>query len=356
VECLQEGARSIGWQQKWHAPGAAITGTKAHGIGVAAHACAHGSMTMPMTSMMKIDQDGSLDVIVPSTEIGAGQATAMMMVAAETVGVKLEDAHPSWGDTAFTPDSSSSSGSRQVISAGSATRNAGLDLKRQLLEQAIKPLPPKNEPLLNARLEDLDSGDSFIFLKSDPSKRVAIKDVVASTGGPMMGRGAHTIPPGIGMSTFAAGFAEVEVDLDTAGEVTILRYVGASDVGKAVNVLGVEQQMEGAISMSFGMALGEELKYDAPSGFPVIWNWENYAMPTVLEHPSFPDFRTIIVEPGDAVGPYGAKGVGEPPTSPPAAAIANAIYNAIGVRIREAPLTRDKVLAAIQQMRRNGRG
>lgn len=355
VECLQEGAKAIGWQQKWHPPGAAIRGNKAHGIGLAAHACAHGSMTMPMTAMLKLDQDGSLDIIQPTTDIGGGQATTMMMIGAETVGVKLEQAHPSWGDTAFTPDSSGTNGSRQTISAGNAVRVAALDLKRQLLEQATRPLPPRNEPLLPGRPEDLDTGDGFVFVKADPSKRVPIKDVVASTGGPMMGRGAHTLPRDYAMSTFAAGFAEVEVDLDT-GEVTLLRYVGASDVGRAVNVLGVEQQMDGAFSMSFGMALGEEMKFDPPNHFPVVWNWENYAMPTVLEHPPFADFKTIIVEPGDAVGPYGAKGVGEPPTSPPAPAIANAIYNAIGVRIREAPITREKVLAAIQQMRKAGRG
>lgn len=318
---------------------------------MSAHACAHGSMTMPMTAMLKIDVDGSLDVIQPATDIGAGQATTMMMIGAETVGVKLEDAHPSWNDSAFTPDSSGTNGSRQTISAGNAVRVAGLDLKWQILQQATKPLPPKNAPFLPGKPEDLDTGDGFVFVTSDPTTRVAIRDVVASTGGPMMGRGAHTIPPNYGMSTFGAGFAEVEVDLDT-GEVTFVRYVGAHDVGKAVNRLGVEQQIEGGSSMGFGMALGEEMKYDLPGNFPVTSNWENYAMPTTLDVPKWADFRPVIVEPGDAVGPYGAKGVGEPPASTPAPAIANAVYNAIGVRIHDAPLTRDKVLAAIAQMQR----
>ncbi len=347
VECLQKSADAIGWKQKWHPAGAAIKGSKAHGIGLAAHACAHGSMTMPMTALMKLDQDGSLDVIVPSTEIGAGQATTMMMIGAETVGVKLDSAHPSWGDTNFTPDSSSSSGSRQTISGGSAVRNAGLDVKRQILEQAVKPLAPKNEPLLPGTADDVDTADGFVFLKSNPSRRVSIADVVKSIGNPIMGRGSHTIPSSHAMSTFASGFAEVEVDLDT-GQVTLLRYVAANDVGRAVNVLGVEQQMHGGMSMGIGMALGEEMKFDPQHNFPVIWNWENYAMPTVLDHPRTADFQTVIVEPGDAIGPYGAKGVGEPPTSPPSPAIANAIYNAIGVRIRDLPITRDKVLAAIQ--------
>ncbi len=351
VECLQEGAKSIGWQQKWHKPGAKIVGNKAHGIGMVAHACAHGGMAFPMTAMMKIDRDGSLDVIQSTTDIGAGQSTEMMMIGAETVGVKLEDAHPSYGNSNFTADSVGSYGSLQTMTGGSAVLEAGLDLKRQILEQATKPLPPKNAPLLDAKPEECDTGDGFVFVKADPSKRVPIVQVVASTGGPMMGRGAHPYPRGYGMSTFAAGFAEVEVDLDT-GELTLLAYTAANDVGRAVNRLGVEQQQEGGSSMGMGMGLGEEIKFDPQFHFALNWNWENYAMPTVLETPKFADYKTVIVESGDAVGPYGAKGVGEPPVSPPSPAIANAIYNAIGVRIHDAPLTRDKVLRAISQMKR----
>ena len=205
--------------------------------------------------------------------------------------------------------------------------------------------------MLEAKPEDVDTADGFVFVKADPSKKVAMKDVVNGTGSPMIGRGTHVPPPGYQQGTFSAGFAEVEVDLDT-GELTLLRYILSNDVGKAVNPLGVEQQMEGGASMSIGFGLGEEIKHDPANNFPVMWNWENYAMPTTLEHPKWADFKPIIVEPGDALGPYGAKGVGEPPAAPPAPAIANALYNAIGVRIHDAPITRDKVLAAIKQMKR----
>ena len=351
VECVEQGAKSIGWQQKWHKPGAAITGTKAHGIGMAAHACAHGSMSLPMASVVRLDQDGSLDINQGLTEIGGGQSTALMMIAAETVGVKLESAQPTWADSGYVADTGGTYGSRGTISAGSAVRNASLDLKMQILQETTKPRGANNKPLLEGKPEDLDTADGFVFLKSDPSKKVALADVAGATGSPMIGRGTHVVPPGFSMSVFAAGFAEVEVDLDT-GEVTLLRYVATDDVGKVVNALGVEQQIEGGASMSFGFALAEEMKFDPPSDFPVTWNWENYAMPTALEHPKWADFRPIAVEPGDAIGPYGAKGLGEPPTAPPAPAIANAIYNAIGVRIHDAPITRDKVLAAIKQMKR----
>lgn len=351
VDCVQLAAKEIGWSQKWHKPGAKITGSKAHGIGMAAHSCGHGGMSVPMSAMVRMDRDGSLDVNSTSTEIGGGQATAMTMIAAETVGVKLSDAQPGWGDTSTNPDAGGTYGSRATISVGAPMRNAALDLKWQILQRATTPLPPSNRPMLEAKPEDLDTADGFVFVKADPSKRVAMKDVVASTGSPMIGRGTHVVPPGYQQGVFSAGFAEVEVDLDT-GEITVLRYILSNDVGQAVNRLGVEQQMEGGASMSIGFGLGEEMKFDLPNNFPVMWNWENYAMPTTLDHPKWADFKPIIVEPGDALGPYGAKGVGEPPTAPPAPAIANALYNAIGVRIHDAPLTRDKVLAAITQMKR----
>ena len=350
VECAQKGAAAIGWQQKWHNPATKITGSKAHGIGMALHACGHGSMSLPMTAVVRLDRDGSLDVNNSLTEIGGGQATAAMIIAAETVGVKLSDAQPAWNDTGFLPDAGVTAGSRGTISAGSAMRNAALDLKFQILQVATTK-GATGTAMLDAKPEDCDTGDGYAFIKADPAKRVLLKDIANGTGNPMLGRGTHTVPPNTSMSVFGAGFAEIEVDLDT-GEVTVLRYVAADDVGQAINRLGVEQQIEGAASMGFGFALYEEMKFDKPNNFPVNWNWENYAMPTSLDHPKWADFRNVIVEPIDAIGPYGAKGVGEPPTSPPGPAIANAIYNAIGVRLHDAPITRDKVLAAIAQMKK----
>ncbi|HET8569826.1 MAG TPA: xanthine dehydrogenase family protein molybdopterin-binding subunit [Candidatus Limnocylindria bacterium] len=348
VECVEQGAKAIGWQQKWHKPGAAIRGSKAHGIGMAAHACAHGAMSLPMSSVVRIDQAGAIDINQGLTEIGGGQSTTMMMIATETVGASLKDAYPTWGDTGFVSDTGGTWGSRGTISAGSAVRNAALDLKAQLLVEATKPRGSSNKPLLEGKPEDLDTADGYAFLKADPSKRVALKDIVSATGSPMMGRGTHVVPAGVAMSVFAAGFAEVEVDLDT-GEITLLRYIATDDLGKAINVLGAEQQIEGGASMGIGMALGEELKFDGPGNFPVNANWENYAMPTALDHPRWADFRPILVEPGDAIGPYGAKGLAEPPTAPPPPAIANAVYNAIGVRIHDAPITSDKILAGIKE-------
>ena len=350
VECAQKGAAAIGWQQAWHKPATKITGNKAQGMGMALHACGHGSMSLPMTSVVRLDRDGSLDVNSSLTEIGGGQSTAAMIIAAETVGVKLSDAQPAWNDTGFLPDAGITAGSRGTISAGSAVRNAALDLKAQIL-QVVTTKDTTGKAMLDGKPEDVDTGDGYAFLKADPTKRVLLKDVANGTGNPMLGRGTHVVPPNTSMSTFAAGFAEVEVDLDTGG-VTVLRYVATDDVGQAINRLGVEQQIEGAASMGFGFALSEEMKFDKPNNFPVNWNWENYAMPTTLDHPKWADFTNAIIEPIDAIGPYGAKGVGEPPTSPPGPAIANAIYNAIGVRIHDAPITRDKVLAAIAQMKR----
>ena len=350
AECVDKAAKDIGWSTKWHKPGAKINGRKAHGIGVAAHSCSHGAMSVPMSAMVRLERDGSLDLNQTSSDIGGGQSTVMTMIAAETLGVKFSDAQPAWGDVAFNPDSGSSGGSKQTIGTGAAVRNACLDLKWQLLQQATKPLGTANKPMLDAKPEDCDTADGYVFITADSAKKVAIKDVVTSTGGPMIGRGTHVVPPGYMQGVFSAGIAEVEVDLDT-GDLTLLRYVASNDVGKAVNVLGVEQQMEGGAVICLGMGIGEEIKHDGPAGMPVNWSYENYAMPTVLETPHWADFRPIIVEPIDALGPFGAKGVGEPPTAPPAPAVANAVYNAIGVRIHDAPITRDKILAAIAKMK-----
>ena len=345
-DCATKVATAIGWSSKWHKPAGKINGRKAHGIGIALHACGHGSMSLPMTCVVRLDRDGSLDVNNGLTEIGGGQSTAAMIIAAETVGVKLTDASASWNDTGFTPDAGVTAGSRGTISSGSAVRNAALDLKAQLLQIATSGA----KPMLNAKPEDCDTGDGYAFVKADPSQKVKLADVANSTGNPVIGRGTHVVPPNTSMSVFSAGATEVEVDLDT-GEVTILSYVGANDVGQAINRLGVEQQMDGGIVMGLGMGLWEEMKYEGQHNFPVNWNWENYPIPTTLDTPKWANFQTIIVEPIDAIGPYGAKGVGEPPISPPPPALANAIYNAIGVRIYDAPVSRDKVLAAIKKMK-----
>lgn len=350
VDCVDKGAATIGWKQKWHKPAAKISGTKAHGIGMAAHGCGHGAMSAPMSQVIRVDRDGSLDLSNGLTEIGGGQSTAMMMIAAETVGVRFEDAFPAWGDSGFVPDTGGTYGSRGTPSAGSATLNAGLDLKYQLLQEAAKPRGSPSKPLLDGKPEDMDTGDGFVFLKADPSKRVAIKDVANATGSPMIGRGTHAVPPGYSQSVYAAGFAEVEVDLDTGG-VTLLRYVAVDDLGKVINLLGCEQQIEGGVSMSIGLGLGEEMIFDPPTNVPVNATWENYPMPTVLEHPKWADFLPFVVESISKIGPYGAKGLGEPPTSPPAPAIANAIYNAIGLRIHDAPASRAKILAGIKALK-----
>jgi xanthine dehydrogenase molybdenum-binding subunit len=314
---------------------------------MAAHSCSHGAMSLAMSAIVRMDQSGAMDVNNGLTEIGGGQSTAMTMIAAETLGAKFEESSAGWGDTSTITDTGGTWGSRGTISAGSPTRMAALHLKEQIIAVATS----GTKPLLAAKPEECDTGDGYVFIKADPSKKVAMKDVVNSTGSPMIGRGTYVVPPGYMQGVFSAGFAEIEVDLDT-GEITLLRYVLSNDVGRAINPLGVEQQMEGGATLSIGFGVGEETRFDPQANFAVNWSYENYSVPTVLEAPHWADFTPIIVEPGDAIGPYGAKGVGEPPAAPPAPAIANALYNAIGVRIHDAPITRDKVLAAIKQMKR----
>ena len=169
---------------------------------------------------------------------------------------------------------------------------------------------------------------------------------MGSTPNVIIGR-ATVIPPSrIAQTGFGATFTELEVDLDTGG-VTVLSYVGAHDVGKVINQLGVEQQFEGGLLMGFGFALGEALIVDPVKGFSVNSTWENYPMATSLDVPL--KTTPVFVESIDTIGPFGAKGMAEPACTGPVASIPNAIYNAIGVRIYDQPLTRDKILKAIAQ-------
>ncbi len=162
----------------------------------------------------------------------------------------------------------------------------------------------------------------------------------------VIGAATAVTPPGWAQRTFGATFTELEVDLDT-GEVTVLDYLAAHDVGKVINRLGIEQQFDGGLMFGFGFSLYEELRLDPVLGFPIGSDWENYAMPTSLEVPL--RTRAIFVEQADKIGPFGAKGIGEPACTAPVASIANAIYNAIGVRFFELPLDRARLLKAIEQ-------
>ncbi len=238
--------------------------------------------------------------------------------------------------------------------SGEAVRRAAADIKQQLLELACE--------RLEARVEDLEISDKNVNVKGSPDKRISMQELslahIWEKGGSIIGRGSFFDKGGAIIKERVSGYpargrpsfqtctiiAEVEVDPKT-GLVRVLKCIAAQDVGKCINPLSVEGQMEGAIVMGVGYALTEAIQYkDGKVENP---NLVDYKMITPLD---VPEITTLIIEEPDPTGAFGAKGIGEGTVVPVAPAIANAIYDAIGVRIKELPITPEKVLKALKEL------
>jgi CO/xanthine dehydrogenase Mo-binding subunit len=185
----------------------------------------------------------------------------------------------------------------------------------------------------------------WIGVKNDPTYRAKIGQVVTFGGGAVIGRGVHIQDPRWERTAWAAHAAEVEVDTVT-GEVKVTRYAAAHDVGRIINRMGLEQQIEGGVVMSLGSTLYEELLTDKATGLPLNGNLLDYRIPSIKDVPEKVD--VILIEHPKEYGVFGAHGIGEPAMGPEGATIANAVYNATGVWMTELPLTRERVLAALK--------
>jgi xanthine dehydrogenase molybdenum-binding subunit len=196
--------------------------------------------------------------------------------------------------------------------------------------------------------EELDIDNGRIYVKADPEGAIKIRDLMAKTAsgmGPIVGRGTVRCPHWPQKAyTFGAHFAIVEVDIET-GEIKVLKYVAVHDVGRALNHVIVEGQIQGGVIMGISQTLNEELIFDQ-EGRPVNLSPVDYKIFTSSD---CPEIKPIILELKDPLGPYGAMGVGESPTVGVPGCLANAIYNAIGIRFKEIPITAEKVLKALKE-------
>ncbi len=332
-ECIVEGSKRIGWQEKWHKPGA-MGDAKKHGIGMALG----GYPFRPGlgAATIRVNPDGTAHLLVGVTDIGTGAKSTMAIIAAEALGVPLNQFQVTNGDTDVTPYSVGESGSRTTPFTGPAVIAAAEDARRQIFALAAGQL--------KAKAEELDLRNSEVFVKTEPSRKLPLARVV-SRAGELIGR-ATTNPSfkDVEGKSFAAHFAEVEVDTWT-GHVSITRYVAAHDSGTIINRLAAESQIKGGIVQGIGMAFTEELITDRVTGIPINPNYRDAKVPTHLEAP---EVEVIFIEHPDPFGPFGGKVVGEPPITPAVATIANAIFNATGRRIKELPITPDKILQARQ--------
>ena len=352
-DCINAAAGRIGWKEKWHAPRARVVRPGVfHGIGLAAHACSHGAGTNPATGQVIVNTDGSVQCVSGSTEIGPGERTQMAMIAAEALGVPLHQLSiATYVDTDNTTDTGSTSGSRQTNTGGRGMYEAAMDARRQILDFAarrfVEDAKRRNEQL-QVTPDQLDVRNGEIFLKTAPSRKLGLNAVVQSIGLPILGRAIYRQDTDWERTAWAAHAVEVEVDT-TTGTVQVTKFVAAHDVGRAINPFAVEQQIEGGVVMALGAVFTEELLQDAGKGLPLNPNLLDYRPLSIQDVPEQIDI--ILIERPKQYGVFGAHGIGEPPMAPPAPAVAAAVHNAVGVWMENMPLTREKVLAALRNVR-----
>jgi CO/xanthine dehydrogenase Mo-binding subunit len=281
-----------------------------------------------------VNADGTVNLVEGSTDIG-GTRTSIAMQLAEALGIKAEEVRPVVGDTETIGYSDVTGGSRVTFATGWAAYEAAQDIKRQMVERAAQ--------IWEVKPQDVAYEDGVLQSRTDPAKRLSFKELAArlhATGGTIVGR-ASVDPPGVG-GGFATHIVDVEVDPET-GKVAILRYTAVQDVGKAIHPSYVEGQMQGGTVQGIGWALNEEYVYNE-QGAMTNASFLDYRMPTSLD---LPMIDTVLVEVPNPGHPYGVRGVGEVPIVPPPAAIANAIYRAVGVRMHELPMSPGRLLQAI---------
>ena len=348
-DCITQLATAINWKSVWHAPKAKqVRPGVYHGIGMAAHLCSHGAGSNPSTGQVIINSDGSVQAVSGVTDIGSGQRTNMMMVAAEALGVPLNLVTITpYVDTDNTTDTGTTAGSQQTNNGGRGMYQAGQDARRQVLDWAARKFKDdaaKKGGTLDVTAADIELVDGNVFVKSSPSTKAKLADVVQFKGGPIHGKSEFIQDTIWERLAWAAHAAEVEVDTVT-GTVKITKYVAVHDLGKAINPFASKQQIEGGVVMAVGAALTEELLIDKSTGLPLNPNLLDYKPLSIKDAPLA---EVIIIERPKAYGVYGSHGLGEPPMGPPAPAIVNAVYNAVGVWVTDMPLTRSKLLAAIK--------
>jgi CO/xanthine dehydrogenase Mo-binding subunit len=286
------------------------------------------------SASMSVNPDGTVSLVEGSPDIG-GSRTSLAMQVAEALGIAAEDVHPQVGDTDSVGFTVGTGGSRVTFATGWAVYEAAQDVKRQLIDRA-------------AAIWDVDAGSvamekAVISSTSDPELNMTFKELAGQlheTGGMIVGR-ANVDPQGVG-GAFAGNIVDVEVDPET-GKVDVLRFTVVQDAGKAIHPSYVEGQMQGGSVQGIGWGLNEEY-FMTEDGVMANNTLLDYRMPTSLD---LPMIDTVIVEVANSGHPYGVRGVGEVPIIPPPAALANAIADAIGVRMDRLPMNPGAVVEAL---------
>jgi xanthine dehydrogenase molybdenum-binding subunit len=336
AECLKRGAETIGWKPRPDGPRQHMVNGKYRGVGLAA--CIYKTGQSQSSAIVKIRDDGSAELFMSITEIGQGAWTILRQIVAETLGVDFEKVHATFADTDATPFAHSTSGSTTTFTSGLAAQQAAQDAKQRLLASAAE--------ILEIEPSRLVLRDRYVAIADAPEIKFPIAHVIRRqadhtiVGEAKLRAGSKTHI----INSFAAHFAEVEVDPET-GAIRILRYVAGHDSGRIIHPDAARSQIIGGVTQGIGYALMEEIPLDPDSGAPLTLNLDSFKIPNLMD---IPPIEALLIEAPDPIGPFGAKALGEPPLVPVAAAIANAVYDAAGVRIRELPITAEKVLRGLR--------
>ena len=348
-ECIEKATELTNWRDRRE------KSSKYKGIGIACGSCSSGfkgfSGYDTSSAFIKVHEDGTVTLITGAMEIGQGINTVLAQIAAEELGVSLKDVKVISGDTDTTPIDLGSYGSRGTLQAGNAVKAAAADAKGELFAIAAEKL--------GAKIEDLVARNGRIYLKGNEERGVSIAEAaqigLSSEGKPILGKGFFnpssepmdptTLKGNVSLGwSFTAEVAEVEVNPET-GKVTVTKFTAADDCGFALNPMAVEGQIEGEISQGLGQALLEERI--SSEGSMLNPSFLEYKVPTALD---MPETQTICVQTNDPDGPFGAKECGEGPQVPVVPAITNAIAHATGIRIKEFPVSPEKLLELLKSL------
>ena len=323
------------------------------GRGIACYQQSYGRLTFlhdTSEAWVGIEMDGTVVVRSGVTDIGAGQVSALGQIAAEVLGVTLDKVVIYNSDSAVTPLAGTTTATRALYMTGNAAKQAAEGVRARLVERAAKEFGV--EP------GEVDMGFNEVFVADRPEKSMPMVELVRLCGAEGIHRSelamfrapfTDVLDPETGQGqahpdyVYGAHAVEVAVDIDT-GEVDVLKSVAAHDVGQCINQAAVEGQIQGGAQNGQGYALSEEMLYD--EGRLITPSFSEYLMPTAMD---MPKVECIILESRSGVGPYGAKGIGEPAMTPVAPAIANAVADAIGVRVFEMPITPERIVMALKR-------
>jgi xanthine dehydrogenase molybdenum-binding subunit len=348
-ECIEEVGRLLEWKEK-----RGKQRDKARGVGMASLIHVGGGARVYRSdgcgTIIKIDDFGKVQVFTGATDIGQGADTVIAQVVAEELGVPIDDVTVIWNDTDICPWDVGVHASRTTFIACHSALGAARKIKEKILQLASL--------ILGVSEKELKIKNGLIFSEKDASKNIPLtkllRNIHYKTQGTIM-MAEYFYDPDTEMydkefkGNFSKAYAygthgvEVEVDKET-GKVKILKYVAVHDVGKAINPMLIKGQIYGGAVMGMGFALTEEMIFR--EGELMNPNFRDYKILTAKD---VPPIEAVLIEPWEETGPFGAKGIGEPGCVPSAPAIANAIYDAIGVRIKELPITPEKILKALKE-------